>query len=69
MMPGIETVRSWIEIPIVNSLRVKKESRITNLKQDAYAKVHKRLGKVNDHLSSVVDRHRSDGQIGFLQSQ
>lgn len=40
---------------------------ITNLKQDAYAEVHKRLGKVDDHFTSVVDGHRSNGQISFLQ--
>lgn len=43
-----------------------RETRITHLEQDAYAKIHKRLRKVDNHFTSVVDRHRPDGQIGFL---
>ena len=36
------------------------------LKENANAEVHVRLGEVNDALTGVVDGHRGDGQVGVL---
>lgn len=38
-----------------------------HLEENADAEIHERFGEIDDRLSGVVDCHRTDGQISFLQ--
>ena len=40
--------------------------RRRQFEEDADTQIHERLREVNNTLSSIVDRHCSDGQIGVL---
>lgn len=43
--------------------------RFTYLEENRNAQIHERLREVDDTLARVVDRHRTDSEIGLLQNK